>query len=293
MEGYPFELVEARISSPVLIAVPHAGRAYSEDILAAMRNPDQACLRLEDRHVDTLAQDVVRRTGGALLTARAPRALLDLNRAPDDVDWGMVVGGTKERTRHSLVNRRARSGLGLVPRRLPGMGEIWRAPIDRAELDRRIETVHRPYHEALSRRLQALRDDWGAAFLIDLHSMPPLVSRHPEEEPAEFVIGDRFGASCSDAIVARSLRYFAAADRRVAHNRPYSGGYVLDRHAAPGRGIHALQIEVCRSTYLCANLDQPSARLANIGRLLAGLVRDLSGEIARLGEMRGFAQAAE
>src|SRR5688572_1163591 len=111
---------------PILIAVPHAGRTYPAALAALMRNQAAASLRLEDRFADLVAEAVANETGAALLIANAPRAMIDLNRAPDDVDWDMVAGGTPgPRTRLS-AGRRARSGLGLVPRRLPGLGELWK-----------------------------------------------------------------------------------------------------------------------------------------------------------------------
>ena len=52
---------------PVLLAVPHAGRAYPGSLLERMRNPGFAALRLEDRYADVLAERVGRQTGAALL----------------------------------------------------------------------------------------------------------------------------------------------------------------------------------------------------------------------------------
>lgn len=282
---------------PVLIAVPHAGRAYPASLTARMRDPVHAALRLEDRHVDGLAEAVAQMTDAALLVAHAPRAMLDLNRAAEDVDWSMVVGGAPAGApgggRHSLANRRARGGLGIVPRRLAGFGEIWKGRIERSELEARVAAIHRPYHAALASTLENLRDRWGTALLLDLHSMPPLPVRRPDQAAPEFVIGDRFGASCNRTLAAAAFDYFAAHDRPVAHNRPYAGGYVLDRHAAPARGIHAIQLEVCRSSYLDARLAEPSGRAAGVARLIAGLVRALAAEVAALGEAGRLPLAAE
>ncbi|TMM50159.1 N-formylglutamate amidohydrolase [Qipengyuania marisflavi] len=278
---------------PILIAVPHAGRAYPVAVIGAMRDPARSRLRLEDRHVDALAREVAAQTGAALIMAEAPRAMLDLNRATDDVDWGMIAGAREREGRHSAANRRARSGLGLVPRRLPGSGEIWRGPLPREELNSRIAGIHRPYHTALGTALETLRDRWGAALLLDLHSMPPLKARFPDEHAPEFVIGDRFGISCNPLLSAASLRFFAGAGRAAAHNRPYSGGYVLDRHGAPARGMHALQLEVCRTAYLDARLDEPSARLPGVARLLVTLVRTLADNVVALARQDGLSQAAE
>lgn len=278
---------------PILIAVPHAGRIYPPRLVETMRAPRYAALKLEDRYVDKLGEEVARQTDAALLIARAPRAMIDLNRAIEDMDWDMVqTGSFPGRPRHR-IGRRARSGLGLVPRRLPEIGEIWNRRMDPDEIDARIENIHRPYHEALSETLRGLRDRWGAALLIDLHSMPPLGRRDVGERPPDFVIGDRFGASCDAGLCAAAFDHLAHAGRVVAHNRPYAGGYVLDRHAAPLRGLHALQIEVCRGAYLDDRLQELGAGFDPMIEVISGLVRRLAGEVAVLGGGHGLALAAE
>jgi N-formylglutamate amidohydrolase len=280
-------------SIPVLVAVPHSGRCYPAEVLSDLRDPLQTSVRLEDRFVDSLAELVAASTGSSMLVADAPRAMIDLNRSLEDVDWDMIAGPRHQPPRKSLINRRARHGLGLVPRRIPGFGELWRKPIARQTLDQRIEAIYHPYHNALAAELERLRDRWGSALLIDLHSMPPLRPTHPQDKPAEFVIGDRFGASCAPEVSELAMRFLADHGRRVVHNRPYSGGYVLDRYGQVARGIHAVQIEVCRSTYLDARLDQPSARVGAIGKLIAGLVRALAAEVMDIGRNRRLPQAAE
>ena len=175
---------------PVVISVPHAGRVYAHSLLERMRHPAFATPRLEDRYVDLLATRVATETRAALLVAHAPRAIVDLNRAADDVDWDMMnhsaPDASADRTRTADrgwgakggTMLRARSGLGLIPRRLPGLGELWKRRFERHELDERIAGVHHPYHTALGDILLRVRQRWGSVLLIDLHSMPPLpVSR--------------------------------------------------------------------------------------------------------------------
>lgn len=288
--GEPAFSLTQRDVVPVLLAVPHAGRVYPEELLAQMRHPAAAAVRLEDRFADLVAEAVARETGAALLVAHAPRAMIDLNRAPDDIDWEMVSGPTPERRIRLATGRRARSGLGLVPRRLPGLGELWKQRLADTELAARVEQIHRPYHAALGRALERLRDKWGAALLIDLHSMPPLGPKRGSEAAPDFVVGDRFGSSSEAALTTAAFDHFAAAGRSAVHNRPYAGGYGLDRHAAPARGLHALQLEVCRAAYLDATLTQPGPGMAAIVRVLAGLVRRMAQELAA---GRSLPQAAE
>lgn len=286
-----------RLRMPVLVAVPHAGRAYPPAVTARLRDPVLAQLRLEDRHVDRLGVAIARETGAALLVAHAPRALLDLNRAEDDIDWDMIEGGRPEGVAAAdpgqRSNARARSGLGLVPRRLPGTGEIWRGRLAHEELAARITGIHQAYHAALAEELARIRAEWGAALLVDLHSMPPLRPGEGEVRAPVLVLGDRFGASCHNALIGRALAHLEARCIPASQNRPYSGGYVLDRHGAPQSGIHAVQIEVCRSTYLDRHLAEPGAGLPAIAAMLAGLVRELGAEAALLGGNDAMRQAAE
>jgi N-formylglutamate amidohydrolase len=265
---------------PVLIAVPHAGRAYPGSLIERMRNPGFAALRLEDRFVDKLAETVAEQTGATLLIAHAPRAMIDLNRAADDIDWDMFGGGAPEDV-GSYTPGRAGSGLGLIPRRLPGLGELWKRRHDEADLQARIAGIHTPYHACLAETLADLRDRWGAVLLLDLHSMPPLSLRGGHAP--EFVLGDRFGSTCHGLLVGSAFNYFAEMRRGTAHNRPYAGGYALERHADPARGIHAVQLEIDRSSYLDSRLIEPGAGFAAMAHLLAGLVRRLAQDVAALG----------
>lgn len=293
--GVPAFSLSRREASPipVLIAVPHGGRHYPPSLVERMRASRHAALKLEDRYADRLAEAVARETDAALLVAHAPRAMIDLNRSPEDMDWEMVRTGAPTGQVRGRIGRRARSGLGLVPRRLPEIGELWKQRLEQSELDARLDGVHRPYHDALDETLRGLRDRWGAALLIDLHSMPPLGRRGDGEAVADFVIGDRFGASCDGALCAAAFDHFAQSGRPAAHNRPYAGGYVLDRHSAPLKGLHAMQLEVCRGAYLDARLQEPGAGFRATAEVICGLVRRLAEEVAALGRGAGLALAAE
>lgn len=267
---------------PVMIAVPHAGRAYSTSLLKNLRNPQVTAMKLEDRHVDQLAQAIARVTGACLLVANAPRAMIDLNRAPDDIDWEMLTKAERPVEGEHRVSRRARSGLGLIPRRVPGVGEIWKQRHRFVDLQDRVAQIHVPYHEALGQVLSHLRKQWGTALLIDLHSMPPMRPLTGSEAP-QFVVGDRFGATCHGSLVAAAFAHFNELGLHAAHNRPYAGGYVLERHAAPSAGVHAMQIEVDRSAYLDENCMELGPGFEKVAEILSGLVRRLACEIAQLG----------
>ncbi|WP_052117814.1 N-formylglutamate amidohydrolase [Novosphingobium pentaromativorans] len=271
---------------PVLVAVPHAGRVYPSGLLREMRHPESVSLRLEDRYVDRLGEEIAARTGASLLIAHAPRAMVDLNRAPDDIDWEMFERSARPERGGDMPSRRVLSGLGLIPRRLPGLGELWRSRHARQDLTARVDGIHAPYHEALAEQLAILRERWGAALLLDLHSMPPLPSRFGVTG-AQYVVGDRFGVTCHGSVIATAFAHFAEQGLPSAHNRPYAGGYVLERHAQPQRGLHAFQLEIDRSCYLDAHLAEPGEGLPRVVDVLVGLIRRLAAVVADLGQAAG------
>lgn len=254
-----------------------------------MRNPRATLLKLEDRYVDLVAQGIARSTGAGMIAALAPRAMIDLNRSTEDIDWEMFSRSGRPPLAGHAPSQRARSGLGLIPRRLPGIGEVWRHRHEMTELDARVDGIHTPYHAAVAAALEDLRARWGAALLLDVHSMPPLSPRAGQGASA-IVIGDRFGATCHGEVVAATFAHLARCGLEAAHNRPYAGGYVLERHARPQRRIYALQIEIDRSRYLDRDLSEPGPGLHGIVEALSGLVQNLAWRVAELGQSGGRAE---
>ncbi|MBO9376051.1 N-formylglutamate amidohydrolase [Sphingomonas histidinilytica] len=257
--------------SPVLLAVPHAGRSYPAEVVARARVPMERLRALEDRHAERLVAQAVD-AGATAIVAHLARAAIDLNRDPREIDPAMIEG--KPGTEGLLMTGKVRAGLGLFPRRLPSCGELWRTrmPVDAAM--RRIAEVHEPYHRAIAERIEATRAVFGAAVLIDCHSMPPLPVRQAGG-PVRIVIGDRFGAGAAGAVVDLVLAVIDGVGLRAARNHPYAGGYTIDRHGRPRRQVHAIQIEYDRSLYLDAALDAPTAQIEDCGRLLAAIVAEL------------------
>jgi N-formylglutamate amidohydrolase len=258
-------------SLPVVLSVPHAGRAHDPALLALLRVPVSAVLPLEDRYADLLTDTAVE-CGVPTIIARTPRLMIDLNRAPGDIDPDSVRGGLAPGT---PVSAKARAGLGLIPTRLWGVGPLWKRPFDAEDIVERLREIHTPYHSTIAAALQWAKGQWGAALLIDVHSMPPVKG----DDGPDIVIGDRFGASAGGQITATAEATLTGLGFRVAINAPYAGGYLVSRHARPLANIHALQVEVDRQLYLDAALDQPGPGLARMQRALVALVESLTDEL--------------
>lgn len=260
---------------PVLVSVPHAGRTYPPELLNRTRLSVAELSQLEDRYIDR-ATDGLARRGFPLLIARTARAWIDLNRSERELDHEMFA--PPPRRAQIDTSLKVRGGLGLVPRRLPGLGEIYDEPVCAEDLARRIATAHRPYHQAIADALELMRERFGSALLLDLHSMPPLRPRSGHR-PADIVIGDRHGRTAGRRFVQAAMEVCRSHGFALAHNSPYAGGFLLDRHGRPGQDVHALQIEVSRAAYLDTSLDRPGPGMPRVTAMLADLCEALSDEI--------------
>jgi len=258
---------------PVVISVPHGGRAYPPGMTDDLRAPLSAVMTLEDRLVDLVAEGA--RTTQPMLVQTVPRAWIDLNRDERERDT-LIDEGARMAPRASA---KLRSGLGLVPRRVAGHGDIWNRRFSDAEMLARIATDHRPYHQALAERLAETRARFGLAILLDLHSMPPLGD--PGLVP-RLVVGDRHGTTAATRFVRRIEVEARASGFAIARNAPYAGGHIVERQGDPRRGIHAVQLELDRSLYLDAALEAPGsgfdATVLLVRRILSALATEALGQ---------------
>lgn len=261
------ELIARDAGGPVVLSVPHAGRDYRPEHRTKLRPPVERVMSLEDRLVDELAVGA----GAPALVARLPRAWIDLNRHEAEIDPGLVDGAVASRL---MLTPKVRSGLGLIPRRLAGVGEIWRGRLALADVEARVAEIHRPYHAILAELLRNAARGHGIAVLLDLHSMPPIAAQGGE--PPRVVIGNRFGHSAASWVTERIESTCARFGLGCRENSPYAGGHIVERHGAPARGIHAVQLEIDRSLYLDDRLDECDPEgLAFCRRFVRELVTDL------------------
>ncbi|MEW4468412.1 N-formylglutamate amidohydrolase [Parasphingorhabdus sp. JC815] len=258
---------------PLLISVPHAGRVYSEDIMSNLAVPAVHLLRLEDRYADRLASSAISR-GFPTIIAHRPRAWIDLNRKPSELDVAMIEGLSSSQL--PAPSRKVRGGLGVVPSRLHGAGNLWRRKWQWADINGRLDSYHEPYHASISEILERMRAKFGGAILLDLHSMPPLKE---DQDGVDMIIGDRFGQSAGSRYSELSLAFLQQSGVRARLNHPYAGGYILERHSKIEHDIHALQLEVDRSYYLDSLLREPASGLSAVANIIADLAMRLTDQM--------------
>ena len=240
----------ARQTAPLIFASPHSGTAYDPAFIASSRLDEKNLRRSEDSFVDEIFAGAP--DGGApLLCALYPRAYLDPNREPYELDPEMFTeplpGHVKSRS------DRVRAGFGTIARLVASGAEIYAAKMPYAEAERRIDTLYRPYHRALEGLVEATLREFGAAFLLDCHSMPSVggpTDRDRGMPRPDIVLGDRFGASCQPALVETAERLLRDLGFSVRRNEPYAGAFTTAHYGRPGKRVHALQIEVNRRLYM-------------------------------------------
>jgi N-formylglutamate deformylase len=286
----PFEVIEpAELRGPLIFNSPHSGCVYPGAFLAASRLDLAILRRSEDCFVDALFMGVVAR-GYPLMRAHFPRCYVDVNREPYELDPRMFEGRLPSYA--NTRSMRVAGGLGTVARVVGDAQEIYDRRISVNDALRRIESLYKPYHRTLRRLFTRVHREYGAATLIDCHSMPSATGGGRDDRPrADVVLGDRYGTSCAPAIsetIEGALRQMGLV---VSRNKPYAGGFITEHYGNAAAGLHTIQLEINRGLYMDERRFERSAefdRLAGKLAELADLVATIPAE-----ELRPYRAAAE
>lgn len=285
----PMTLVAPQVqAAPFVFSSPHSGRVYTKRFLQLSRLDAHALRRSEDCYVDELLGSVAS-LGVPMIAARFPRAYVDVNREPYELDPDLFEGPLPPFANTQSV--RVVGGLGTIARIVSDNEEIYSGRLPVGVALERIERLYKPFHATLAGLLEETRRRFGIAILIDCHSMPSSpAGQHTPSRP-DFVLGDRFGASC-DIKLTRFLREtLVAAGHEVHVNRPYAGGFITEHYGRPGRGFHALQIEINRALYLDEGTFARTKGFTALAQTLAGVFARLVDEFPTV--MGGGRAAAE
>lgn len=257
----------------VIFASPHSGSDYSAAFLAQTVLDAHAIRSSEDAFVDQLFADAPL-FGAPLLAAHVPRAFIDLNRAPDELDPAVIEGIAR-----APHNPRISSGLGVIPRVVAGGRSIYKGKMPLAEAETRIARYWHPYHGALRDLIEVTHSQFGEAVLIDCHSMPHEAidghSRSGTVRP-DVVLGDRFGAAAGRDVMDRVESAFASAGLRVARNAPFAGAFIAQSYGRPTGRRHVVQVEIDRSLYLDEARIELLPDIALFRALLSGVIAEIA-----------------
>lgn len=283
--AYSLARPDARTTS-VVFASPHSGRDYPAAFLRRAVLNASEIRSSEDAFVDQLFEAVPSH-GAPLLAANAPRAYLDLNRGPDELDSALIEG-----VRRSGHNPRIASGLGVIPRVVANGRQIYRGKLTLIEAHQRIAQYWRPYHDQLQTLLDESNNAFGEAILIDCHSMPHEALENvgpPGSARPDVVLGDRFGAAAASSVVERVEAAFASAGLRVARNMPFAGAFITQHYGRPSRQQHAIQVEIDRAIYMNERTLEPNENFEPFKVMLSGVIAEIT-EIGRATDQKVAAE---
>ena len=218
---------------PLLVSIPHNGSRIPNSIAQTM-TPDGQSSRDTDWFLDRL-YDFPELSDASILVADYSRYVIDLNRP--STDESLYPGQTTT---------------GLIPKTCFDGSEIYSGQLpDASEVENRIETYWRPYHQQLESEMKRMSDQFGFAFLLEAHSIASQVPRLFDNKLPDFNIGTNHGDTC-DSDLQHSIVQAIAMHPDFSHvvNGRFVGGYITRHFGQPDHGWHALQIELSQATYM-------------------------------------------
>ena len=274
-----FEVREpASHAIPFVYNSPHSGRIYPPEFIAQSRLEGISIRRSEDHYVDELFADASA-LGAPLLLANFPRAYLDVNREPYELDPSMFDGLLPPYA--NINSLRVAGGLGTIPRIVAENMEIYARRLSVQEGLDRIEAVYKPYHAALRRLIARTHVQFGFGVLIDCHSMPGNVRVAGTNARPDFIIGDRYGTSASAELSRAAVAILEEMGFTAIRNKPYAGGFITEHYGRPSRGLHALQIEVNRSIYVDEVTLEKRSDFALVAAAITAFMRQMAVYVAQ------------
>lgn len=276
----PVNVAKGSAEVPLVFDSPHSGRYYPEDFSSAISR--NLLWEYEDRFVDLLIEEAAGH-GVTTIAAHFPRAYIDPNRAPDDIDEEMLEAVWPEPLSPTIHSRK---GTGLIFRRMHDDSPIYERQLTLEEVRRRLDGCWRPYHAALEAALAEAQRNVGGVWHVNWHSMKPVgdaSTPDPGESRADFVLGDRQGESCEPVFTSFVAERLEAMGYSVAINHPYQGAYIVQRYGRPEVNRHSLQIEINRGLYMDPDtlnkIDRFDDIKRDIGRLAADLAKWARGRL--------------
>ncbi|MDR5777211.1 MULTISPECIES: N-formylglutamate deformylase [unclassified Caballeronia] len=255
-----------RGDAPLLLSIPHLGTIIPDD-LRGQYTDIALTVADTDWHLDRLYA-FARELGATVLGARLSRYVIDLNRPSSDES--LYPGQTTT---------------GLCPD-LTFRGEpVYREGCvpDAAERQRRVAAYWKPYHDTIAGELARLREKHANVLLWEAHSIASVLPRLFEGKLPDLNIGTQDGRTAAPPVLQAVADGAAESGYTWIANGRFKGGFITRHFGAPEKGVHAVQLEMCQSTYMDETppFDYAPARAdavqAVVERMVRGAVKAVAG----------------
>ncbi|MAR79506.1 MAG: N-formylglutamate amidohydrolase [Rhodospirillaceae bacterium] len=273
-------------SSACVFSLPHSGREYMPSFIDSSKLDYKILRSSEDFFLDYFF-DIAPGYGSSLIKANFPRAFLDLNREPFELDPDMFCEKLPE-----FINTRSKKvalGLGTIPRVVSNSREIYKNKLKWNDAEKRIENFYFPFHMNLKQLLIKKKSEFGFSVLIDCHSMPSMTQAIIDSRNhmlPDFILGDNFSKSSSKELSSFIEDFLINKGYTVIRNNPYSGGFITQNYGKPLNNIHAIQIEINRSLYM----DEQNIEINDGYLLLQKNLKDLIRELSQITKNNFFSK---
>ncbi len=233
---------------PLLISIPHGGDQLPAEVAGKIRLEMNDLL--EDSDAFTLAIYHIGDAALRVIAARILRAMVDPNRAPDDLPPANPDGVIKSHTCYGK--------------------KIYKDHYEQDEvlIAQLLKNYYDDYHDQIKRAIT--HEDVKIAF--DCHSMAshaPDIAPDPGMDRPVINLGNYHGKACDDHttwLLAEAFRViFHLQPHHITVNKPFAGGYITRTY-----GMHPIpwiQIEMNRCLFLDDRWFNPSGMEINENRL--------------------------
>lgn len=200
----PFEFVNADGVAPILLLCDHASNRVPSDLRSLGLDERQLASHIAwDIGAAEVTRELALRLDAPAVMSRTSRLVVDANRRP----------GTDS----------------LIPEEVDGIIIPGNLGLSEADRDRRVEVFHRPYHRAISERLEAMSAGGQVPTVVSIHSFTPVMNAVARPWQVGILSGiDR-------RLSLHLISHLRAEGLVVGDNEPYSGsdvyGYTVNQHA--------------------------------------------------------------
>jgi N-formylglutamate deformylase len=245
---------------PILVTIPHCSTFVPVDLRRLMVLSDAQIKRQSDPFTDEIF-DVPK---AHVVKARISRLIVDLNRAPDDIEM-----------EYRLSND------GVVVSVDHDGNPIYKTPPSMESIFERVKKYHDSFHEKVDELKSSVR------FLIDGHSLRsigPSTKSDSGQERADIIIGNRDFTTCSRGMTKKIVQFFEGRGFKVSVNKPYPGRYLLGYHCSR-RHFPGVQIEVNEKLFMNEKTRRPYKQsIEDLRKIMAALVKEIYMEIEKAEE---------